>query len=142
MGALVADAGETLCVQFSEMGELLGIAHQLDNDSHDLYYLLQGQTSTGNAVGPETATRSVKSDLARGKKTLPVVLAAERERILQENAAGAYKDSEEYKAALQEGIITTWGICLLYRDRAHDSFQRIEAQKPVAAPLRILLGFE
>ncbi|HLJ32289.1 MAG TPA: polyprenyl synthetase family protein [Ktedonobacteraceae bacterium] len=142
MGALVADADKILCVQFSEMGELLGIAHQLDNDSHDLYYLLQGQTSTEDAVHPGTVTESVKSDLARGKKTLPVVLAAHSERILQENAAGADEDSEEHKAALQEGIITTWGICLLYRDRAHDCFQKIEAQKPVASPLRILLGFE
>ena len=142
MGALVADAGEALCAQFSEMGELLGIAHQLDNDSHDLYYLLPGKTSTGDAVDPGTVTHSGKSDLARGKKTLPVVLAAHRERILQENAAGADEDSEEYKAALQAGIITTWGICLLYRERAHDCFQKIEAQKPVASPLRILLGFK
>jgi geranylgeranyl pyrophosphate synthase len=142
MGALVAGANEILCAQFSEMGELLGIAHQLDNDSHDLYYLLQGQTSTGDAVDPELLTRSGKSDLARGKKTLPVVLAARREGILQENAAGADVDNEEYKAALQAGIITTWGICLLYRERAHDCFQKIEAQKPVAPPLRMLLGFE
>ena len=142
MGALVADANATLCTQFSEMGELLGIAHQLDNDSHDLYYLLQGKTSTGDAVSPGTVTGSVKSDLARGKKTLPVVLAARRERIFQENAAGADEDSEEYKAALQEGIITTWGMCLLYRERAHDCFQKIDALKPVAPPLRILLGFE
>ena len=142
MGALVADADETLCTQFSEMGELLGIAHQLDNDSHDLYYLLHGQTSAGDATGAETVMGSAKSDLVRGKKTLPVVLATHRECILQENAAGAEEGSEEYKAALQEGIITTWGMSLLYRDRAYDCFQKIEAQKPVAPPLRILLGFE
>lgn len=142
IGALVADAGETLCTQFSEMGELLGIAHQLDNDSHDLYSLLQAKTSTGDAVDPGMGTGSVKSDLARGKKTLPVVLAAHNERIHQENAAGADVDSEEYKAALQEGIITTWGICLLYRGRAHDCFQKIDALKPIAPPLRMLLGFE
>ncbi len=142
VGAIVADADETLCTQFSEMGKLLGIAHQLDNDSHDLYYLLQAQTSTGDAGGSGTVTGSVKSDLARGKKTLPVVLAAHRERILQENAVEADEYSEEYKAALQAGIITTWGICLLYRERAHDCFQQIDAQKPVAPPLRMLLGFE
>ncbi|MEO8972317.1 MAG: polyprenyl synthetase family protein [Ktedonobacteraceae bacterium] len=142
IGALLADADETLCIQFGEMGELLGIAHQLDNDSHDLYYLLQAQTSTGDAVDPGTVTHSVKSDLARGKKTLPVVLAAHNQRILQENSAVADEGSEEYKAALQEGIITTWGMCLLYRDRAYDCFQKIETQKPVAPPLRMLLGFE
>lgn len=142
MGALVADVDETLCAQFSEMGELLGIAHQLDNDSHDLYYLLHGQTSAGDATGSGMVLGSAKSDLSRGKKTLPVVLAAGRERILQENAVGGDEGSEEYKAALQEGIITTWGMCLLYRERAHDCFQKIEAQKPVASPLRMLLGFE
>ncbi len=142
VGAIVADADEMLCEQFSEMGELLGIAHQLDNDSHDLYYLLQGQSSAGDVVDTGMVTESVKSDLTRGKKTLPIVIAARRERILQENAAGADVDSEEYKAILQEGIITTWGISLLYRERAHDCFQKIEAQKPVALPLRMLLGFE
>lgn len=142
IGALLANADETLCTQFGEMGELLGIAHQLDNDSHDLYYLLQGQTSTRNVAGSGTVTGSAKSDLARGKKTLPVVLAARKERNLQENAAVADEGSERDIAALHEGIITTWGICLLYRERAHDCFQKIEAQRPVAAPLRILLGFE
>src|SRR5579863_1083684 len=146
IGALVALANDTLCTQFSEMGELLGIAHQLDNDSHDLYDLLQGQTSTEGAVGETvysgTVTRSVKSDLTRGKKTLPVVLAARSEHLIRENSAEADIYSEEYKAALREGIITTWGISLLYRERAHDCFQKIEAQKPIALPLRMLLGFD
>lgn len=144
MGALLADADETLCDLFSEMGELLGIAHQLDNDSHDLYYLLQGQSATVETVSAEQVPRSVKSDLARGKKTLPVVLAAKNERMLHENAAKARADegSEGYNAALHEGIITTWGISLLYRERARERLQKIEAWKPVAPPLRILLGFE
>ncbi len=140
VGALLAGADEVLSVQFGEMGELLGIAHQLDNDSHDLYYLLQGQTSSVDAANNKTG--SVKSDLVRGKKTLPVVLAARRELMLQLNAALTNEESEGYKAALHEGIITTWGICLLYRERARDRLQKIEAWKPIALPLRILLGFE
>jgi len=133
MGALLADADETLCDLFSEMGELLGIAHQLDNDSHDLYYLLQGQCSTVETASVEQMPQSVKSDLAREKKTLPVVLAAK---------AKVDKGSEEYNAALHEGIITTWGISLLYRERARERLQKIEAWKPVAPPLRNLLGLE
>ena len=144
VGALLADADETLCDLFSEMGEMLGIAHQLDNDSHDLYYLLQGQSSTVETASVGQMPQSVKSDLARGKKTLPVVLAAKNERMLHENTAKTKTDegSEGYNAALHEGIITTWGISLLYRERAHERLQKIEAWKPVAPPLRNLLGFE
>ena len=142
VGPVLAEANETLCTLFAEMGELLGIAHQLDNDSHDLYYLLQGQSSTRNVVGTESTPQSVKSDLARGKKTLPVVLAAHSERMLQEKANSTDESSEGYQAALQEGIITTWGLCLLYRERARDCLQKIEAQKPVTPGLRFLLGFE
>lgn len=142
-GALLAGADKTLCSYFSEMGELLGIAHQLDNDSHDLYYLLQEQ-SAGKGAGTRREASRVKSDLVRGKKTLPVVLAAHEEGILQENVVGAdeVEVREGYKAALDEGIIMTWGMCLLYRERAHDCLQKIEALKPVAPPLRFLLGFE
>jgi geranylgeranyl pyrophosphate synthase len=144
VGAILVNADGTLCDLFSEMGELLGIAHQLDNDSHDLYYLLQGQSSTVDATSVGMMPRSVKSDLARGKKTLPVVLAAKNERMLHENAAKAKADqgSEGYNAAVHEGIITTWGISLLYRERARECLQKIEAWKPVAPPLRMLLGFE
>src|SRR5205814_666661 len=40
-GAICAGADDKVCGKFAEIGELLGIAHQLDNDSHDLYHLLQ-----------------------------------------------------------------------------------------------------
>ena len=133
LGALCAGADETLCEQFAEMGKLLGIAHQLDNDSHDLYYLLQGATSS-------TAT-SGKSDLERGKKTLPVVLAAHSENSLQKQALSADEERQEHLKALHEGITTTWGICLLYRERARDRLQEIEARQPIDPLLRLLLGF-
>src|SRR6266436_8832910 len=56
LGALCAGADDVLCEQFSEFGELLGIAHQLDNDSHDLYYLLRGNTSSLAPTETETST--------------------------------------------------------------------------------------
>ena len=142
LGALCAGADDVVCEQFSELGELLGIAHQLDNDSHDLYYLLQGGTSTVGSTEAETATRSIKTDLVRGKKTLPVVLAAKMDDTLQGSSSPANGESEEYLRALHQGILTTWGICQLYRERARDRLQEIETQKPIAHLLRLLLGFE
>ncbi len=142
LGALCAGADDVVCEQFSELGELLGIAHQLDNDSHDLYYLLQGGASTVASTEAETATRSIKTDLVRGKKTLPVVLATQIIATLLSKSSPADEESEEYLRALREGIFSTWGICLLYRERARDRLQEIEAQRPVAPLLRLLLGFE
>src|SRR6266571_9082743 len=136
LGALCAGASDELCERFSELGELLGIAHQLDNDSHDLYYLLEGETF---ATMPAEAT-GVKSDLVRGKKTLPVVLAASKGYTLQRSLPLADEQKEEYLHALHESIITTWGICLLYRERARDRLQEIEAQRPIAPALHLLLG--
>jgi geranylgeranyl pyrophosphate synthase len=143
LGALCAGADDALCERFSEFGELLGIAHQLDNDSHDLYYLLKGNTSSLASTETGTSTGHVKSDLARGKKTLPVVLAAQiYNTTFQKSSLQADQEKEEYLRSLREGIITTWGICLLYRERARDRLQEIEARKPIVPTLRLLLGFE
>lgn len=143
LGALCAGADDVLCEQFSGFGELLGIAHQLDNDSHDLYYLLQSDTSSFAPMGTEISAGHVKSDLARRKKTLPIVLAAQMHNVaLQQSSLQADQEKEEYLRSLHEGIITTWGICLLYRERARDRLQEIEAQRPVAPLLSILLDLE
>jgi geranylgeranyl diphosphate synthase type I len=139
LGALCAGATDALCEQFSEVGELLGISHQLDNDAHDLYYLLQSDTS---AVTPNEAL-NVKTDLVRRKKTLPVVLAAKREDTLQGRSSSPDEERKEYLRALDEGIIATWGICLLYRERARDRLREIESlNRPIAPALRLLLGVE
>ena len=140
LGALCAGADDTLCDQFSELGELLGIAHQLDNDSHDLYYLLQDETSATVPGESIHIGRSVKTDLVRGKKTLPVVLAAKISAPLQKKLENSDEENRQYRQALQEGIVTTWGICLLYRERARERLQEIEAQKPIAPALHFLLG--
>src|SRR6266704_368228 len=137
LGALCAGADDVMCEHFSELGELLGIAHQLDNDAHDLYYLLQSETSAVPPTKAENITRSIKTDLVRQKKTLPVVLAARVNSSLQ--TASAPDDKEEHLRALHEGIITTWGICLLYRERAGDRLRMIEDQRSLAPALRFLL---
>ncbi len=138
LGALCAGADDAVCEQFSKLGELLGIAHQLDNDSHDLYYLLEG----GISAAMPTQAASIKTDLVRGKKTLPIVLAARMEHTLQRISSLTDKEKEEYLDNLHEGITTTWGISLLYRERARDRLQEIEAQRPIDPALRLLLGFE
>jgi geranylgeranyl pyrophosphate synthase len=140
MGAICAGANDFLCDQFSNLGELLGISHQLDNDCHDLYYLLQRRNSSFSFDGSEKSSGDVKSDLVRGKKTLPVVIAARRESSLQETVLSADNLKQEHVQALHDGIIATWGICLLYRERASSLFGDIESQIPIAPSLRLLLG--
>ncbi len=137
MGTLCAGADQDESELFSHMGLLLGIAHQLDNDSHDLYDSLQFQGSAIMMEETKAVAGSIKSDILRDKKTLPVVLAAQS----ASSSAGKERNEEEYLQALHEGIISTWGISLLYRERASGCLQQIEAHRPVAASLRLLLGF-
>ena len=135
LGALCANVNDEALAQFSEMGKLLGITHQLDNDSHDLYHILQHQ-QMGASVG------MIKTDLVRQKKTLPVVLAAQAISTLHNTSFTT--DEEKQKVSidvLHEGIITTWGISLLYRERAHDQLRQIETKHPISHALRLLLGF-
>ncbi len=135
IGVISVGASDEICKSYSELGKLLGIAHQLDNDAHDLYHILHyQQTDAGIATK--------KTDVARNKKTLPVVLAAQTVVALQSSVL--VTDEEKQKAftdALQEGIMTTWGISLLYRERAHEQLEQIEANHPVSHELRLLLGF-
>lgn len=142
LGALCAGADDALCQHLSEAGELLGIAHQLDNDAHDLSFLLQEAPYTESPSFGETAipVRSVKSDLERGKKTLPIVLAARGETTIQGFLELTDEEKQEYLQAFQEAIIATWGISLLYRERVREYFQELEARKPVTLALRLLLG--
>lgn len=144
LGALCAGVEEARIEQCAEMGRLLGIAAQLDNDAHDLAYLL-----------PPTAraASSQKSDLARGKKTLPVVLAAHSLRTthapdagtfdasLRQMAARSEEANESCVCALREGILTTWGVALLYRERARDYLRMLTGGRPASPALCHILGF-
>src|SRR5205807_1813800 len=98
LGALCAEADETLCEQFSELGELLGISHQLDNDAHDLYDLLHSQNPVLISDQATISTGSIKTDLIREKKTLPVVLAASKEVTIQKSSSVVDEEkNEEYQ---------------------------------------------
>jgi geranylgeranyl pyrophosphate synthase len=145
LGAMCAGVEEARIDQCAEMGRLLGIAAQLDNDAHDLSHLLQP------LIEPAC---SRKSDLARGKKTLPVVLAAhslrtrhaqDAERIdaaFQQMASLSGEQAEACACALREGILTTWGLALLYRERAGDYLRMLAGDRPVSPALLQVLGFE
>lgn len=141
LGALCANASDHLCELFSELGKLSGIAHQLDNDSHDLYYLLQDSSIV--SASHKTGTRSVKTDIVRNKKTLPIVLAARTRAQLQDVSSLSEEEQKEiFQRTLHEGIIATWGISLLYRTRAREYLQKIEVHQPVSPLLHTLLGLQ
>ncbi len=139
LGAICAGADEETYKHFSELGKLLGIANQLDNDCHDLYYLLQDEGTLALDSNMQISRKSAKTDLLRKKKTLPVVIAARIEKVMQ---LSGDKQPQARQLAFNEGILATWGICLLYRERVRDSLQEIEARHPISPALRYLLGFE
>ncbi len=135
MGALCAGVEERQIERCAEMGSLLGIAAQLDNDAHDLYSLLQ-------AAGLRSGQ---KSDLVRGKKTLPVVLAAhaiqkmgiEDAQCIDFRQMEMLADGEReiYLSALREGVLATWGIALLYRERAREYLDGLISGRSVSPAL-------
>ncbi len=134
IGTLCTNANDHVIAQFAELGRLFGIAQQLDNDSHDLYHILHHKQGS-------LSIDIVKTDLERQKKTLPVVLAAHTMSTLQKYSMTDEERQKIYINALNEGIITTWGISLLYRERSHDQLRQIEMQHPISHTLRLLLGF-
>src|SRR5260370_8060665 len=139
LGAQCAGADTVLCEQFAEFGLLLGTAAQLDNDSHDLYYLLQDVIPSILLEDAGATPRSTKSDLVRRKKTLPIVLAATEMAKTRGAAGESFDDAlqkilelsdeerNEYLRALKEVILTTWGICILYRERARYRLREFES---------------
>ncbi len=142
LSAMCAGAGETQVDQCAELGRLLGIAAQLDNDAHGLSLLLL----------PLNHVAGGKSDLVRGKKTLPVVLAAHSLRTTQALDAVTIDtalhrlhslpadEKTIYVRALREGILATWGIALLYRERARDCLRTLEQCIPLSPVSRQILG--
>jgi geranylgeranyl pyrophosphate synthase len=138
-GAICAGSDDQTREQCAQLGELLGIAHQLDNDSHDLYHLIQeGLRYPSDEI--EKDKKVFKTDLIRHKKTLPIVLA---QRALSNRLGNIQQGemSEHSIQSLNEGIISTWGSSLLYQARAQELFHTLETRHTVSVPLRLLLGF-
>ena len=137
MGALCGGANEEQRTLFATFGRDFGIAQQLDNDAHGLQSELAALKPQSNGL----VGSAKKTDLAREKKTLPVILAW---HVFSQESASASdnKKQELSEQALESGILATWGLSLYYRERAGDCLQKIEVQRPVSPTLRTLLGFE
>jgi geranylgeranyl pyrophosphate synthase len=146
LGAVCAGVDPARRERCAELGRLLGIAAQLDNDANDLSQQLL-------PLAGLQSNRSRKSDLARAKKTLPIVLAAHSLRATHtldaQQIDSAFQrlsdlsgEEREYcMRALREGIVATWGIALLYRERARDCLSVIERGGSSLSPdLRRVLG--
>jgi geranylgeranyl pyrophosphate synthase len=139
-GALCAQANSIMLERFTTFGRLFGIAQQLDNDCHDLYYLIQDVSADSVISGTGLIGRQAKTDLRRNKKTLPIVLAGQRHGSdVPFPLPANQEDRARYTQALHEAIFTTWGICLLYKERARETLQTIEQLTPIAQELRLLL---
>lgn len=93
LGALAAGADEDTCAGWGRFGEHMGVAHQIENDLAGL-------------LDP------AKTDVRRGKKTLPLVLMAHCEGL-------------SHGQALEEAVLTCKFLSLLYRSRATDLLRQL-----------------
>lgn len=132
LGALCGEAEMSICEQFAEIGKLAGISQQLENDCHDFYMSLNGVAQDGE----DGASEFFKTDLQRSKKTLPIVLAYQFRGHTLADKPLTQMDAQFF----QQGILTAWGIQLLYKDRIATCFNELEAIFPDTILLRMLLG--
>jgi geranylgeranyl pyrophosphate synthase len=132
MGALAVGAQEELVNSFAEIGEFMGIVAQLENDVHGLEHELD--TSEENVT---------KSDLRRGKKTLPIVLARKQFAGLQSLEADTSVDEKRmYLTAFDQAIKATLGAATHLREEALMRIPYIEQLRGETVPmkLRVLLN--
>jgi geranylgeranyl pyrophosphate synthase len=130
LGALCAGAPEQACEEWARLGELMGLAHQLDNDAHDVY----------DDLSADVLTRREEGGRALATKTLPVVLAAHIYTQQRPRAGEALEaDRVLWQLALQEALLTTSCTALLYRERVRAYLSRLDAQRRVPPALRFLL---
>jgi geranylgeranyl pyrophosphate synthase len=136
-GALSVDVSTDVCDLVADIGQALGVAHQLDNDAHDLAGALQNGSVRAHASAQMSLP--VKSDLRRNKKTLPIVIAAQQ-KTLQTGLAPA--DMKTQDVLLEEAIRATWGACLVYRNHVRVSLARLIAivDRPLSPVLEHLIG--
>jgi geranylgeranyl pyrophosphate synthase len=140
IGVRYAGAEEDLCEKFAEIGNLLGIAAQLDNDSHDLYYLLHREDDSANERQMKSCTSVRKTDLIRKKKTLPLVLAFQQQEMAERSMELSLSEyARAQRAVFSEAIYAAWGISLLYQARAVECLHVIEKDYTLSLQLRALL---
>jgi geranylgeranyl pyrophosphate synthase len=138
LATLAVDAPEEVIDTFARIGEHIGAACQIENDTHDL----EGQLSSSGESG--------KSDLAKGKKTLPIIFAAQQYAVLQQSLPPADREKQEpsdaslLSRAYDDGMAAALGCAVYLRREAQSLVPRIEAQlgMPLPQELSILLGIE
>jgi octaprenyl-diphosphate synthase len=84
LGAIAADAGDAVQQQMARFGRELGMAYQIEDDLLDY------------KASPEETGKSLGTDLAEGKPTLPLIHALKH---------GSKPQAELIRAALREGRI-------------------------------------
>ena len=120
-GALLATDDETVITAYRRFGWSLGLAFQLNDDLLGIW-------------GQEHTTGKVPTDVARHKKTLPVLYAFENATpVDRERLANLYAKAEPTVAEIEEIVV------LLERSGAQD-FTRAEAQRHRDACLAELDG--
>lgn len=136
LGALSVEAPEEICTLVAELGLALGMVHQLDNDAHDLSAALHTPLITSEEF--PSLLPPVKSDLRRGKKTLPIILALQQKSLQNETIAADTRTRELF----QEGIVATWSACLVYRTQVRSSLDLLIAilHRPLPPALQHLIG--
>ncbi len=129
ISAQTVNANDELVNSFAEIGELMGIVAQLENDVHGLERELVSQGQ------PEQ-----KSDLRREKKTLPIVLAHKQFIGLQTIERDEH--AQMHMTAYDQAIKATLGAAAHLRERALALVPRIEQIRGEAMPaeLHILLN--
>jgi geranylgeranyl pyrophosphate synthase len=135
LAALSVGASATISDLFAYAGFQIGIAHQIDNDINDLSTLL-------NPV-PTVAGHVYKSDLMRGKKTLPIVLANERLAHYQVQC-GCVPQQSFHSQAYDEALKASLAVAFYYRSQAALIVQEIETiyGTPLSPELRFLLSLD
>ena len=122
ISAQAVNAPDTVTQRFADIGELMGIVAQLENDVHGLE--VEIQVSAG-----ETPR---KSDIRRNKKTLPLVFAQKHLTALQQSVPPV--DTEEQReqgttmqaVAYKNAIIATLGAVAQLREQANALVGHIE----------------
>lgn len=139
--AVVAADRFDLLPLFAQVGTALGIAHQIDNDTRDLSALL----------APSTPATIMKSDLKRGKKTLPVILAHQQYATLLQNIPLAADEQERgiqeqdiQQRAYKEATTAATGVALYYRLQVRELVRQIESLHGTLLPtaLQFLLSID
>ena len=139
LAVTAVDASDEVMRCFSQVGEYIGTASQIENDAHDL----EGQLSPAEMNG--------KSDLARAKKTLPILFAAQQYASLQYSRSSSDSERQEQqddlvllKRAYEDAIAAALGCAIYLRKEARRVCLHIEELlgRPQPHELHILLGIE